>query len=61
MPAHQRSEVNQAAPLRWVSREDFDAYFKALPPDERWANTELTKNQTLWHWEERRWWVIEDP
>lgn len=60
MSARQRFENSQMALVRWVSRDEFQAYFQSLSPDERWTHLGFPKHETLWHWEERRWWVVEE-
>jgi len=54
-----RTEIDHDAPIRWVEREDFQAYFDSLPADERWSHPSYHSQAMIWHWEERRWWALE--
>lgn len=54
------SEIDFDAPIHWVSREKLQAYFDSLPADERWTNSRYPQQLMHWHWEERRWWALEE-
>ena len=58
--ARHRSEIDLNAPVHWVAREQYQVYFDSVPPDERWTNSRYPDQRMLWHWEERRWWAIEE-
>lgn len=58
--ARKPSEIDFNAPVRWVAREEFCAYFDSLSPDDRWTHPRYPERRTLWHWEERRWWALEE-
>jgi len=54
------SEVDLQAPIPWVPTEAFFAYFNILASDDRWSNPQYRDQQMIWHWEERRWWAMEE-
>jgi hypothetical protein len=54
------SDVNLQAPIHWVPREEFFAYFNILTPEDRWSNPQYRERQMIWHWKERRWWALEE-
>lgn len=55
-----RSEVDVHATIRWVEREEYVAYFKSLSPEDRWTHPGYPDQKVIWHWEERRWWALEE-
>lgn len=55
-----RSEIDLNAPIHWVTREEYQAYYELLAADERWSNSRYPHQPMLWHWEERRWWALEE-
>jgi hypothetical protein len=58
--AKHRSEVDPKAPIHWVPREEYTAYFDSLEPDDRWTHPQYPDQPMLWHWEERRWWALDE-
>jgi len=54
------ADIDFDAPIHWVTQEEYQAYFMSLPPDERWDNSRHPHQPMLWHWEERRWWALEE-
>lgn len=55
------SDVDVKAPIRWVPPEEYTPYFESLAPDDRWSHPNYPDQPMIWHWEERRWWAVEDP
>jgi hypothetical protein len=58
--ARKPADIDPQAPVRWTGREEFAAYFNSLPADDRWTNPAYPLQQMIWHWEERRWWALEE-
>jgi hypothetical protein len=58
--ARHRADIDFDAPIYWVPREQFQTFFDSLPPDERWTNPAYPHQPMIWHWEERRWWALEE-
>jgi len=54
------SDLDFQAPIHWMPREEFFAYFNALTPEDRWSHPQYRDQQMIWHWEERRWWALEE-
>jgi hypothetical protein len=54
------SQIDLKAPIRWVPRDDFTPYFDSLSPDDRWSNPQYANQQMIWHWDERRWWALQE-
>jgi hypothetical protein len=57
--ARHPSQIDVNAPIRWVTREEYDTYFKLLSPDDRWSHPQHSNVRMIWHWDERRWWAME--
>jgi hypothetical protein len=55
-----RADIDHDAPIHSVTREEYQAYFDSLPADERWTNSRYPHQSMIWHWEERRWWALEE-
>jgi len=58
--SRKRSDIDDQGPIRWVARDVFTTYFDSLPADERWSHPRYPDQSMLWHWEERRWWALEE-
>ena len=55
------SEVDVKAPIHWVPREEYALYDESLAPEDRWSQPNYPDKPMIWHWNERRWWALEDP
>jgi hypothetical protein len=53
-------DVDPQAAIRWISREEYETYFKSLPPEDRWTHPHYPHQPMVWHWDERRWWAMEE-
>lgn len=54
------SEIDYKAPIKWVPQPEFYGYFESLSADDRWTHPEYSERRTLWHWEQKRWWALEE-
>jgi hypothetical protein len=48
------AELDFEAPIHWVPREEYAAYFDSLSAEDRWTHSRHSDQATIWHWEERR-------
>ncbi len=55
------SEVDVEAPIHLVPREESVLYSESLAPEDRWSQPNYPGKPRIWHWNERRWWALEDP
>jgi hypothetical protein len=58
--ARKYSDLDLNAPIHWLPREEFFTYFDSLPAEDRWSHPQYRNQQMIWHWEERRWWALEE-
>jgi hypothetical protein len=54
------SHIDVTAPIHWVPREEYTTYFDSLSPNDRWSNSQYANQAMIWHWEERRWWALQE-
>lgn len=54
------ADIDPHAPIRWAEREEFATYFNSLPADRRWTHPHYPLQAMIWHWEECRWWALEE-
>jgi len=53
-------DIDVQAPIRWVPQDHYSTYFDSLVADDRWSNPNYPNQAMIWHWEERRWWALEE-
>ena len=58
--ARKWSDIDVQAPIQWVPRKEFAIYFDSLAADDRWSHPNYPNQPILWHWQERRWWALEE-